>query len=355
MLVKLNQILLFALVAFGLSMFVYPLYIKLLTKLKAGKQLRENTWTWDKATIFNKLHKHKKWTPTMWGWVFLIVMLIMMWLSALLQKQWLVNNSLINRQESYIILFGFFSMGLIGLIDDIFNIRWIWKVKWLSAKAKLVWMFVFAGFIAWWFYVKLGIDYINFWPLGGKIQLGLFTPLITFFVTISIVNAINITDWLDWLAGGLMILILFVLGVVTFMYQTYISSTILAILIAILIAFLRYNIHPAQIFMWDSGAFALWWLLSSLIFVLNMRTWIIIPFVIIFLLFIVDVSSSALQMTSKKIRKKKLFAMAPVHHYLEHKWMCETTIVMRARLIQWLLAAIVIISIFYEINSSLLW
>jgi UDP-N-acetylmuramyl pentapeptide phosphotransferase/UDP-N-acetylglucosamine-1-phosphate transferase len=80
----------------------------------------------------------------------------------------------------------------------------------------------------------------------------LLYPILTFFVTISIVNAINITDGLDGLAGGLMTIILFVLGIVTFGYQTYIATTVIAILIAVLVAFMFYNINPAKIFMGDS-------------------------------------------------------------------------------------------------------
>jgi phospho-N-acetylmuramoyl-pentapeptide-transferase len=77
-------------------------------------------------------------------------------------------------------------------------------------------------------------------------------PIITFFITVSIVNAINITDGLDGLAGGLMVIILMILGIVTFFYQTYIATTVIIILVAVLLAFLRYNINPAKIFMGDS-------------------------------------------------------------------------------------------------------
>ena len=62
-------------------------------------------------------------------------------------------------------------------------------------------MFFIAGFISWFFYSRLGIDYINLRPIAGEIQIGILYPIITFFITISIVNAINITDGLDGLAG----------------------------------------------------------------------------------------------------------------------------------------------------------
>lgn len=101
------------------------------------------------------------------------------------------------------------------------------------------------------------MDYINFRPFAGQVSLGIFYPIITFFITISIVNAINITDGLDGLAGGLMMIVLFVLGVITFFNGTFIATTVIAIVITTLIAFMFYNINPAKIFMGDSGAFAL--------------------------------------------------------------------------------------------------
>ena len=350
MLIKLNHILIFALIAFALGMVMYPFYIKLLQRFKAGKTIREDTATGEKSTIFVKLHKHKAGTPTMWGGLLLIITLIMIALSLLVQKWGWVNNSLLSRQETYVILLGFFGMWLIWLIDDILNIRWVGRQKWLSAKAKLFMMFIFAWFISWWFYSKLWIDYINFWPFAGEVHLGLFYPILTFLFTITVVNAINITDGLDGLAWWLMWVILFVLWAVTLMNQTYIATTLVMIVMAILASFMFFNIFPAKIFMWDSGAFAMWWLLASLVFLLNMRMWIMVPFMIIFLLFIIDLASSALQMFWKKKFKKKLFAMSPLHHWFEYKWLHETTIVMKAWMLQAILAAIAIVMIVYQME-----
>ncbi len=354
MLIKLNHILMFALIAFFLWMVLYPIYIRILKKLKAGKTIRQDTVTGEKSTIFAKLHQHKAGTPTMWWWLLIVITIIMIAISFLVQKWWWINNSLLNRQETYVILLWFFGMWLIWLIDDFLNIKWFGRKKWLSAKAKLIMMFIFAWFISWWFFVKLGVDYINFWPLWWEVHLWIFFPIITFLTTISIVNAINITDGLDWLAGWLMVIILFVLAAVTFMNQTYIATTLVVIVIAILASFMFFNIFPAKIFMWDSGAFAIWWLLASLIYLLNMRMWIFIPFVVIFGLFIVDIWSSALQIFWKKRFKKKLFAVSPLHHLFENRWMHETTIVMKAWMLQTILAAIAVIMIFYQMNWALI-
>ena len=351
-LVKLSQILFYALVSFGISLLLYPAYIRLLQRVKAGKTIRENAATGEKSEIFSKMHAHKQGTPTMGGGMFLIVMLVMILGSFLLQHFGWIGNSLWNAKESYIILFGFFSMGLIGLVDDFLNIKNYGKVKGLSAKAKLIGMIIFSAWISYWFYVKLGIDYINLWPIAWKIEVWILFPILTFIATITIVNAINITDGLDGLAGGTMAIILVSLAIVTFLNGTYIATTVVCILVAVLVAFLFFNINPAKVFMGDSGAFALGGLLASLIYLLNMRFWILIPFLIIFGIFIVELCSSFLQIFWKKVFKRKLFTVAPFHHLLEYRGMHETTIVMKTRLVQAILAIAGVLLIFVE--SSLM-
>ncbi len=96
-------------------------------------------------------------------------------------------------------------------------------------------------------------------------------PILTFIATIAIVNAINISDGLDGLVGGTMAMILTSLGIVTFLNGTYIATTVVGILVAVLVAFLFFNINPAKVFMGDSGAFALGGIVASLIYLLNMR------------------------------------------------------------------------------------
>ena len=351
-LVKLSQILFYALVSFGISLLLYPAYIRLLQRVKAGKTIRENAATGEKSEIFSKMHAHKQGTPTMGGGMFLIVMLVMILGSFLLQHFGWIGNSLWNAKESYIILFGFFSMGLIGLVDDFLNIKNYGKVKGLSARAKLIGMVIFSAWISYRFYVKLGIDYINLWPIAWKIEVWILFPVLTFIATITIVNAINITDGLDGLAGGTMAIILVSLAIVTFLNGTYIATTVVCILVAVLVAFLFFNINPARVFMGDSGAFALGGLLASLIYLLNMRFWILIPFLIIFGIFIVELCSSFLQIFWKKVFKRKLFTVAPFHHLLEYRGMHETTIVMKTRLVQAILAIAGVLLIFVE--SSLM-
>lgn len=350
MLLELNKILIYWLITFFIGFLLYPVYIKLLIKYKAWKTIRENDVSWNKAEIFNQMHQHKAWTPTMWGGLIMLVLIIMISVSYILQLNWIITYSLITRQETYILLFAFFWMWFVGLIDDILNIKWSWKAKWLSAWVKLFFLFWFAWFVSYFFYHKLGQNSINLWPFMIKLDLWIIYPIFTFIFTISIVNAINLTDGLDWLAGWLMLFILWIFSILTFYYKRYIATTVIAIIIALLFAFLRYNINPAKIFMWDSWALWLWGILSTLVYLLNIKLWILIPFMILFLIFWVELLSSFLQILSKRFLWRKLFKIAPFHHLLEYYWLKETNIVMKFWLIQWVLSIVTLILIFYQIN-----
>ncbi len=355
MLVKFTHILLFWLTSFFISFWLYPRYIKLLQKYKAGKQIREDTMTGEKSTIFASLHAHKSWTPTMWWWLMLLVVALLVISSLILQEFDIINNSLINRNETYILLFALFSMWILWFIDDIFNIKGESWIKGLTAKMKILWMFLFSALVSRWFYSKLGVDYINVRPLlpseQSELSLWLFLPIVWFFFTVWIVNAINIADWLDWLAWWLSLMVLWVLWIITFTSQRYLATTIIWIVIWSMIAFLRYNINPARIFMWDSWSLALWWLIATLVYLINIKIGVIIPFIILFLLFRIEIWSSMLQIFRKKVFKRKLFKIAPFHHLLENEWMPEHTIVMRFRLIQSILTAISLVMFFYQIQG----
>lgn len=348
-----NTIIVYGLITFLFSTLLYPFYIRFLRRYKAGKTIREADVTGSDATIFHSLHQHKEGTPTMgWGF-FLIMVAFMVWLSYIPYTLDWINNTLLNRQETYILLFGFFSMWLIGLVDDILNIRGHGKVKGLSARSKMFGMVFFSAFITYWFYGQLNVDWLLLRP-GMKIDLWIWFVPFSFVFVLFVTHAINITDGLDGLAWGLMSMVLWTLAIITFFNQTYIATSLIVIVIAILISFLRYNINPAKIFMWDSGAFALWGLLSSLILLLNMREWIILPFIILFAIFIIELLSSFLQILSKKYLKRKLFPIAPLHHLCEYYGMKEYTVVMKFWMIQGVLSIVCVIIIIYIESFNLI-
>lgn len=350
-------------IACVITAIMFPYYIRLLRYLKAGKTIREDSGTGDKAVIFHALHQHKSGTPTMgWGLI-LLVMIIMIVLSLMLQKRWIINNNLLSRQETYVLLVAFFGMGAWWLVDDYLNIKSWGRSKWLPAIIKLLGMFLFAGFVSYWFHFKLGINEVDFWPFAGltnlwrvniqrlwsSYQVWLWYMVLTFIMTLTITNAINITDWLDGLAWWVMLMILSLCAIITFYYGQYIATTVIGIVLGCLLAFLRFNINPAKIFMGDSWSLALWWLFSTLVYLIGFKIGFVIPFFVLFGLCLVELITSWLQIFWKKVFKRKLFPIAPLHHLLEHRGMNESSIVMRLWLIQGILCMIAFILVMYQL------
>ncbi len=343
----LSYIIVYFLLAFFLAFGLFPVYIYLLKRLGLGQRIREEAVDGKKAEIFKKLHTHKKGVPSLGGWMFLFVTAILVLLSLLLVKAGVINNSLISRQETYILLFAFFFMGLLWLVDDIFNYFGKSRVKGLTAKAKLVWMIIFAFFISWWFYAKLGISTVNLWPFLPEVNLGFGYFLLTFLFTLALVNAVNITDGLDWLAWGISLFVLLVLGIYSFWVGWYLSTTLLMVVAAVLLAFLWFNIPPAKIFMWDSGALALGGLMAATIYLLDNRVPIFVPSLFLLGIFWAELLTSFLQISWKKLFKKKLFPIAPLHHWLEFLGYPEYNIVGRMWLIQIVLSLVALLFLFF--------
>ena len=326
----------FAIATFLIAFIITPFYIKGLLKLKLGKQIRENAFSW-KATEFFKLHKKKTWTPTMWAWIILWVVFFMVFVSIILQSFDVIENSLLNRSETYLVLFTLFTVWVLWAIDDFMNIKWIGKTKWLSAKFKMIWLIIFALLWALWFYFKL--DWISnpilnspFWLIDIWI---FFIPLFILII-VWFSNSVNITDWLDWLAGGLLLFSYTVYWYITFDQQMYLLSTLCFSIVGALMAFLWFNVKPAKFYMWDMWSLALW----ATLWIIAMITNTIFVLFIVWAIFIFETLSVILQLSSKKLRKwKKIFKIAPFHHHLEAIWWKEETVVFRLWLL-WIIFAI---------------
>ena len=310
--------------AFLLTFLLSPFFIQFLIKNKFAKNLRDTDSTWRIATIFNKLHKEKKWTPTMWWILIWWVVLIIILFSRLLSYFWYIDSSLLDRWEIYLPLFTLIFMWFLGAIDDYLNIIQS-KHKWLHHNPKLFFILLFALIWGLWFYFKLWYTsiYIPFlWDLNIWI---LYIPFFIFLVTWT-ANAVNITDWLDWLATWLLISAFFAFWILAYFKWLYNLSIFCAIIVWTLAAFLWNNIPPAKFYMWDTWSLALWatlwviWMMIDKVFVLPIIWWI----------FLFEIISVIIQLTSKKLRNwKKIFKIAPFHHHLEAIWWTESQIVMR--------------------------
>lgn len=337
-----NLVLIFGfwLATFLVWFLISPFYVRFLQTLKLGKQIRDESIT-GKAFEFFKLHAHKWGTPTMWGALILLTVFLMVFISVLLQKFWLTNNSLLNQKETYLSLFTLLTVGVLGWVDDYMNIKWIGKIKWLSAKFKIFWLTVFAIAGSWWFYDKLGWSEILLkLPYLPGFEIGLlFIPLFIFII-VGAANSVNITDGLDGLAGGLLLFAYGVYGYITYDQGLFLLSTLCVSICGALIAFLWFNIKPAKFYMGDVWSLALWanlWLMALL-------TNTIAILVIVGLIFILETLSVIIQITSKKLRNgKKVFIIAPFHHHLEASGWSEETVVFRLWLVGIILSVVAVI------------
>lgn len=312
--------------AFLIAIIVAPKFIYLLQKYKIGKKLREDALTGEKSTIFNELHAKKAGTPTMGGLLVWITVLIVLGLSKIAAIFGIIDRSLINRKETYIAIFTLVSFGLLGAIDDYINVLNIGKTKGLNAKIKLLSILLLSLLGGLWFYFKLNYSSISI-PFPGieALQVGWLYIPIFMIVIISTANAVNFTDGLDGLAGGLLIMAFTSMGILSYAEGMFILSAFCGIVSGATLAFLWFNIPPARFFMGDTGALSLGATLGVIAMLTNQT--LILP--IIGFIFVIEALSVIIQITSKKLFKRKVFLIAPIHHHFERKGWEEQKVVMR--------------------------
>ena len=310
--------------AFFLTILVTPSFIKLLYRFKCYKQIREIASTGEIATIFQSLHGKKKGVPTMggilvWGVTFIIVLLsgVSSWIG-------LTDNSLINRNETWLPLLTLLATALLGAVDDYFNITGKGKSKGINIKPKFLWLTLFAAIGAWWFHYKLGYNQIHI-PGMGDITLDFwYIPLFILVITAT-ANAVNITDGLDGLAGGLLIIAFSAFAILAFAKGLFILAALCMVIVGALLGFVWFNIFPAHFIMGDTGAISL----GATLGVIAMMTDSVAVLPIIGFVFVIETLSVIIQITSKKLFHRKVFLIAPLHHHFEKKGWSEPNIVMR--------------------------
>ncbi len=303
--------------SFALSMALTPIYTRLAFKYKWWKQLRDTATTGEKAPVFHKLHaaKHKRNIPTMGGLVIIIPIV-------------LVTIALnFSRSQTYLPLFALVAAGLVGLLDDYINIRGQGLgVAGLRGKIKFSLILAVAIACSLYFYYKLGPAYHSIHvPAVGDFSIGWLAIPLFVLVVISTANAVNITDGLDGLSGGLLSTAFSVYAAIAYFQGNYGIAGFCATVVGAMLTYTWFNIYPARFFMGDSGAFGLGTALGVVAMLTN--TVFVLP--IIAAVFVVEAGSSALQIMSKKLFKRKIFLSAPIHHHLEAIGWPEPRVTMR--------------------------
>ena len=286
---------------FIISLILGPIAIPLLRRLKFGQNIRKEG---------PQSHLKKAGTPTMGGIIFIlstiIVMLIMRFRAS---------------DEAMIALYAFIGFGIIGFLDDILKI--IKKDnEGLKSSQKMILLIIVSGAIAWYGYAYLGTNIII--PFFNKeVPLGLlYIPCVIFYYA-GTTNAVNLTDGLDGLAATVTVLVLTFFGMVAITMKQESIAVFSFALVGGLLGFLRYNAYPAKVFMGDTGSLALGGAVATVALVLEL------PLILIIVggIYVIETISVILQVGSYKLRGKRLFKMAPIHHHFEQEGWRETKIV----------------------------
>ncbi len=320
--------------SFAISMTLAPWFIRQLRKYKIGKSIREIASDGKAAALFHKLHAKKAGTPTMGGLLIWGSSMAVILLSRFLSYIGVFESSLLNRKETYLPIFTLITVGLLGAVDDWFNIKEIGKNKGINIKPKFLLLTIFAILGSLWFYFKLGYDQIHI-PGVGDFFIGIwYIPLFIFIIQAS-ANSVNFSDGLDGLAGGLLIIAFGAYGVLAYAQGLLILAALCAVIFGSTLAFLWFNIPPASFYMGDTGSFALGATLGVMAMMTD--TILILPFIAF--IPVIETLSVIIQLTSKKLFGKKVFHIAPIHHHFEHLGWPEAQVVMRFWIVGGLLAS----------------
>ena len=273
-----------------------------------------------KVSIFlQKKHKEKDGTPTMGGLIFIIPTIVSTIILVFMNKiEWTDNL--------FIIMFVFLTYALLGFIDDYLIIKRN-NNEGLTEIQKLLGQLLIAV-IFFLIFMKSGRSpVLDIHTLGIKIDMGWFYGLFILFVLVASSNAVNLTDGLDGLAGGLSTIAFLAFGIISFGSTWIIGNQDIGvfcfILVGSLLGFLVYNTHPAKVFMGDTGSLALGATLASVAILTSHE----VTLIVVAGVFVFETLCSLIQMVAGRYFNKKVFLMAPFHHHLEKLGWQETDIV----------------------------
>ena len=278
-----------------------PIVIPFLKKLKVGQSIREEGPKSHIAT--------KSGTPTMGGIIIMLGIIISTLTSGNFSK------------EVFVCLLSMLGFGLVGFLDDYIKVV-LKRNLGLRAYQKIICQLIFAILLA--LYganysvdgTKLIIPFTNIY-----LDLGIFYLPFTVFAIVGIVNGVNLTDGLDGLNSGVTLIVMAAFALIASSFSIYNSSYHGIVVVCSAVAgsclgFLRYNAHPAKIFMGDTGSLALGGVVAAVAVTTSLT--FVLP--IIGGIYIAEILSVIIQVSYYKRTKKRFFKMAPLHHHFE---MCE--------------------------------
>ena len=321
-----------AVIAFAITAILGKWMIPFLHKLKFGQKIREVGPSW---------HKNKQGTPTMGGVVMLVAMAITVFLLAAPEL------------DTTFIMLAIILTGVLGLIDDASKVAKERSLG-LTPKAKLIGQFListaFVLAVVNWLGVAPTIDI----PFVATLDFGILTTTLPFDVPagqfsipwlylifcdillMGLSNATNLTDGLDGLAAGTVMMAILVMAAIAYRLGMLDAALVGAAIAGCCIGFLWFNAYPADIFMGDTGSLALGMALGCIAIVTKTE----VISLIIGGLFVIEALSVMIQVFYFKRTKKRLFLMAPLHHHFEKRGWSEVKVVVRFWIISACFAAV---------------
>lgn len=314
------------------SAFIVP-FIDFLFKLKITRQVEGKKGG---KSLFDKLHDTKAGTPVGGGnYIIIMTTFLFAIIFPLSSRLGLFVQSAYNLSSEILVIFvTFIGFGILGLIDDLIKTfgkgrpgeRALGLVYGLSRRDKFLLQILVALIAALLMYFKLGISILYIPLIGVTLNMGwLYIPFAV-FVIVAFSNAFNITDGLDGLASGLLLICLMAFSVIAAGNLDTPLSIFLAIWVGSLIAFLYFNVYPARIWLGDAGALSF----GATLGVIGLLTGNVIALCVIGGIFIVEVISSAIQIYGWRRLNRPILPLAPLHNTFLVKGWQEPKIVMRA-------------------------
>lgn len=301
--------------AFLLAMVLTPIYTYFAYRYKFWKKQRATSTLGEKLEVFTKLHANKftRNIPTMAGLIGIVAITV------------ITLGFNLDRAQTWLPLAALLGGGAVGLLDDIINIRGAGTgVAGLRSSIKFAMVILMSLVLGWFFYVKLGYNGVHI-PFVGDIMLGVWIVPLFVLAVVSTGNAVNISDGLDGLAGGLLAVAYAVFGMIALLQGHLMIAGFCFTVIGALLSYLWFNIYPARFFMGDVGSFAFGTSLGVVAMLTN--TLFLLP--IVGIIFVIEAGSSLIQIAAKRLFGKRVFISAPIHHHLEAKGWPEVKVTMR--------------------------
>lgn len=292
-------------------------YIRLLRRFRIGQNIRPEG---------PQSHYVKQGIPTMGGGLF-IGITFALWLVVLLLISPEQRDQFI--PQTIVPIGTLIFVGLLGAIDDLVNVRYGFGIR---GRHKLVWQVIVGLVAAIYIQRHFGVTGV-YVPLVGELEIGgaLFVGL-ALFAIVAMSNGVNLTDGMDGLAGGTAVFAFLSIAFIANAREFEWLMVLCVAMVGALLAFLWFNVHPAEVIMGDTGALALGAMLATI----GLTTGFALLLPVLGVIFVAETLSVMIQVGSFKLRGKRIFRMSPLHNHFELIGWAEEKVTIRF----WLIGAV---------------